>query len=214
MNFLKNLIGKDSEKEKEAERIRQHEITSKKISSILKQDQELVLMTSNCRIYTYSPSMLPQDWLFSGLEGNLCLIVDYSMKKVLLKLFELETFEVLFEIKFFEDFEKNYSCLTDDFHCIELNKGFLGLKFHNISQACELLKLVKTYTREFQEKLYDEYSKKEKKGSNYSNKDYITNIRSKFKLEKKPVLEELKKHVNTSTNTIEIFKPMYFYLLS
>ena len=108
------------------------EIEKRKIISILGKHKELIMMSTS-KIYTTNKSS--KSWLFSGVEGFLCFILDYELKAKFLILFDFTTFECLFKFELYISFEKNYKILSKNFHSFETEKGFIGIKFTNIEEA-------------------------------------------------------------------------------
>jgi hypothetical protein len=176
-------------------------IITKKLRSIFSKKQELIY-SLNANIYTCNHNK----WLNSTISGYLCLIHDYYKKSSYLVLYEPNNLEKMFELKLFSDFPSFYYELSNDFHYVELNNSFIGFKFNNIKNAKELIKIIKLYTDDYKNKIIEKKSTKTKNNN-------IDAIRKNFKFSKSN-FSDLKKFVNPSSFTIDVCKPLYFYLLS
>jgi hypothetical protein len=84
-------------------------------------------------------------WLFTDLEGFLCYVFDYNAKTRYLCLYDIETYELLFKFELYKEFEKYYNTVVDNFHCFEVNNGFIGLKFYDSNEANLFSVLVKKF---------------------------------------------------------------------
>lgn len=184
-----------------------YDLAVKKISAILSH-KELPIIAAPASLYTLNDKS--NKWLYSNLNGHLTLIGDYLQRRLVLKLYDFHTFELLFQITLFDDFQNYYTSLTPLFHSLELKKGFLGFKFNNTKLSADFLKLINMYNKEFQEMLF---SNEPTNDTKFLSPEFLKAYRSKFKLSK-PDISELKKNINPITNSIELCKPMYFYFLS
>lgn len=185
----------------------------KRIMSSLKASQT-VNGIAKASIYTIDEN--GSKWLYSSLTGYLTILIDYEINTTLIRLYDNQTFEKLFEIKFFKAFTDNYQSLSNDFHCIELTRSFIGFKFQYANQAESFFKTVKIFTDDYQNEIYSN-KKTSSNPSLYSKKSFGFDVfavcRKVFKLGKQNSTE-LKKYLNLSSQSIEICKPHYFYLLS
>ena len=67
-------------------------------------------------------------WLDSGIEGFLCFYYDRKEKLRFFTLFNKNTYDKLFYLELFINFHQYYTVLSNKFHCLELNQGFIGFK--------------------------------------------------------------------------------------
>ena len=104
-------------------------IEKEKILAILPDNQELQGDIFNAKLY--SSDKEGEDWLFSGLEGNLCLIVDYQIKTKYLIMYHPINYEKIFQYELYISFEKYFEELAPDFRSFEIESGFIGLQFDN-----------------------------------------------------------------------------------
>ena len=108
-------------------------IEKEKILAILPDNQELQGDIFNAKLY--SSDKEGEDWLFSGLEGNLCLIVDYQIKTKYLIMYHPINYEKIFQYELYISFEKYFEELAPDFRSFEIESGFIGLQFDNQDNA-------------------------------------------------------------------------------
>ena len=108
-------------------------IEKEKILAILPDNQELQGDIFNVKLY--SSDKEGEDWLFSGLEGNLCLIVDYQIKTKYLIMYHPINYEKIFQYELYISFEKYFEELAPDFRSFEIESGFIGLQFDNQDNA-------------------------------------------------------------------------------
>ena len=104
-------------------------IEKEKILAILPDNQELQGDIFNVKLY--SSDKEGEDWLFSGLEGNLCLIVDYQIKTKYLIMYHPINYEKVFQYELYISFDKYFEELAPDFRSFEIESGFIGLQFDN-----------------------------------------------------------------------------------
>ena len=108
-------------------------IEKEKILAILPDNQELQGDIFNVKLY--SSDKEGEDWRFSGLEGNLCLIVDYQIKTKYLIMYHSINYEKIFQYELYINFDKYFEELAPDFRSFEIETGFIGLQFDNQEYA-------------------------------------------------------------------------------
>ena len=65
-------------------------------------------------------------WSYSGLNGGLCLTIDRKLKGApLFRLYDLNSFEILFQVELYYNFHKYYQELNDHFHSFPIKGNFL-----------------------------------------------------------------------------------------
>ena len=104
-----------------------------KILAILPNNQELQGDISTVKIYSSDVDGI--DWLYSGLEGFLGLVVDYSIKTKYICLYDPTNYQKVFQYELYKGFEKFFEKLAPDFRSFEIENGFIGLKFEKIEEA-------------------------------------------------------------------------------
>lgn len=114
-----------------------------KILSILPPNVELAAK-ANAKLFT--SNVEGKLWLYSDLEGILCFLLDYQNKCTKLALFDVYSFEKLFEYELYKDFSKFFTNLSSDFRCFEADAGFVGIQFDTDSEASIFDVAVKKFT--------------------------------------------------------------------
>ena len=112
-----------------------------KILAILPNNQEL-----QGDIYTvkiYSSDREGEDWLYSGLEGLLALIIDNSVKTKYICLYDPTSYQKCFQYEMYKNFEKYFEELAPDFRSFEIESGFIGLQFESQDDAVNFERVVK-----------------------------------------------------------------------
>ena len=98
-----------------------------KILSILPSCQELQGQLFTAKLY--SSDMEGREWLYSGLEGHLILVMDSNVKTKYLCLYDPITYQKIFQYELYKDFDKSLKALAPDFICFEIESGFIGFQF-------------------------------------------------------------------------------------
>lgn len=91
-----------------------------KILSILPPNVELAAK-ANAKLFT--SNVEGKVWLYSDLEGIMCFLLDYQNKCTKLALFDVYSFEKLFEYELYKDFSpfnSKCSCSSSHFLCVYL----------------------------------------------------------------------------------------------
>ena len=63
------------------------------------------------------------------LGGILCFIIDRKLKSRFLRLFDINSSQLLFQLELCVNFARNYCRLRDKFYCFPLSKTILGINF-------------------------------------------------------------------------------------
>ena len=127
------------EQEEERGKINMEKI---KILAILPPSQELLGELFTVKLY--SSDTKGCDWLYSGLEGHLILVLDYSIKTKYLCLYDPITYQKLFQYELYKGFESYLKMLTIDFICFEIDSGFIGLQFEKDEDGPNFINLLNT----------------------------------------------------------------------
>lgn len=149
-----------------------------KILAILPNTQEL--QGELYQVKLYSSDKEGEDWLYSGLEGFLCLIIDYSYKTKYLCLYDPTTYQKCFQYELYKGFEKYFDTLAPDFRCFEIDSGFIGLQFNKEEDAVNLERVIKRITA-MKNDLYNKaLSKDHQKLQKEISKNYAKKLKELF----------------------------------
>ena len=144
----------------EIEKIR-NDMEKKKILAILPNNQELQGNIYNVKLY--SSDIEGINWLYSGLEGNLGLIVDFQAKTKYICIYDPITCEKLFQYELYNGFEKFFEELAPEFRCFEIESGFIGLKFENPGEMEEFVRTLNKIS--YMKNIFAKTKGKEKKNT-------------------------------------------------
>jgi hypothetical protein len=108
------------------------EIERRRLIAILGEDRELFALSS-VKIFTSGRD--GGNWLDSDLEGFLCFVIDQNDKSKYFYLYDTSTYDKLIQIELYQDFNRYYTVLCSNFHCFEMNHGFIGFRFEKVSEA-------------------------------------------------------------------------------
>ena len=113
------------------------------ISSLLINNYELI---SICFTKLYTAGATNKQWLYTGLEGGLTLVIDYRRKTARFLLFDLNSLEIIFENEFYKKFNIFYSSLSPTFQCFEVSGGFIGFSIPDKYDSDKFFKAVTSLT--------------------------------------------------------------------
>ena len=111
-----------------------------KLLAILPSSQELQGDLFQAKLY--SSDREGRDWLYSGLEGYLILIIDSSVKTKYLCLYDPITYQKLFQYELYKSFEKSLFQAANDFICFEIESGFIGFQLEKEEETQNFINLV------------------------------------------------------------------------
>ncbi|KAL4453206.1 hypothetical protein ABPG74_015437 [Tetrahymena malaccensis] len=106
------------------------------------------------------------EWIYSNLQGILCLIWDREKDNTpFLRLFDIETFDLLFEAEMYIDFSLSYASVNPTFYMFEYMSAFIGLQFISEEEAYSFsLKVMNQSLKDIkQEQNTEQQQPKEKK---------------------------------------------------
>ena len=112
-----------------------------KLLAILPNTQEL--QGDICTVKLYSSDREGEDWLYSGLEGLLTLVIDHSLKTKYICLYNPSTYQKCFQYELYKNFEKYFEELAPDFRSFEIEAGFIGLQFEKEEDAVNFERVIK-----------------------------------------------------------------------
>ena len=158
----------------------------------------------NAKIYTSNKEA--SHWLNSNLEGFLCFVLDREYKTKFIIMYSYITYEKLFEMELYCEFNKYYQIMDELFHCFEFGQGFIGFKFFNIEDA----KIFSFTISKFDDKLVSKILSADHQKSK-NNKEILTrNIKSvKERYIGKSIYDS-----KYCENGLKIIKPAYFDILN
>lgn len=92
-----------------------------------------VLIATVAKLYTNDGTN--HNWLYSNLAGAFCIVVDPDLHAVLLRLYDLNSYEVLFETELYYDFNDYLLELNSCFYCFPIEAGQIGISFAKAGEA-------------------------------------------------------------------------------
>jgi len=98
-------------------------------------------------IRLHSAENQEKKWVYTGLCGALCLIVDRKLGGVaVFKMYDLNSFSLVFEAELYYDFENFYTEMNDNFYCFPTpGNHFIGFSFADSEEALTFKSLVERY---------------------------------------------------------------------
>jgi len=96
-------------------------------------------------------------WLYSGLEGALVYCIDIRVKSCKFLMFDLKTYEIVFDCELYKEFDKAYKKGTERFYYFEVEDGFIGFEIPNMYQAEILSISIINFGDDYLKKKLNEY---------------------------------------------------------
>lgn len=185
------------------------ELERKKVIAMLTAggNKDLIKLVS-ARIYTTTKDT--DTWLYSDLEGLLCFVMDYDAKSRYFIMFDPDSYEVLYEMELYKNFNKYYHNVTEDVQCFEICNGFIGFKFFDNNEAKMFSLVVNRFDDNFVNILFESQTNKMKPSKKKINKkflEYCNILKEKFAT--KNIYDD-----NYIEDGLEICKSRYFELLN
>ncbi len=78
----------------------------------------------------------------ANLGGILCFIVDRKVKSRFFRLYDINSFQLLFQCELYIGFSQHYTFVCNKFYCFPLTKAVLGVEFANLNDALSFKRLV------------------------------------------------------------------------
>lgn len=102
---------------------------------LLEGEKSTILTTAIIKLFIFHQK--DQKWVYSGLAGGLCLVIDRSLKgAILFRLYDLNFFDILFEQELYYAFLDLYQELNEQFYCFPVIGNFVfGFSFADINEA-------------------------------------------------------------------------------
>ena len=99
-------------------------------------------------IRLFTGGFTDRKWIYSGLCGGLCFVIDRSLGGVpVFRMLDLNTYEFLFEYEQHINFCKSYIGLNDYFYYFDMKGGLIGFSFADSNDAEIFLNLVNKYNQ-------------------------------------------------------------------
>lgn len=121
-------------------------IQKKIIKSLLYGNYDIIKIIF-ARIYTFGNES--KSWLYSGLEGALVFCIEARLKVSRFLLFNLKSFEIVFDCELYKKFYNNFIKENDNFFYFEVNKGFIGFEIANKEEATSLEEQIQILTDDY-----------------------------------------------------------------
>ena len=156
----------------------------KKIINSLLYGKYEVMNISFARIHT--SEIKSKEWLYSGLEGALvyCLKADSKPNTCRFLMFDLKSFEIVFDCELYKKFEKAYKKGTERFYYFEISNGFIGFEIPDMSEAQILCAQVMNFKDEYIKTKVKEYKTLQAKELQEKSKRMLDKLDNRFKMEK------------------------------
>ena len=107
-------------------------VQTKIIKSILYGNYDIINISYG-RIYTCGKDS--KFWLYSGLEGALVFCIEVRAKNLRFLLFDLKTFEIVFDCELYKKFSNALKKPKDTFFYFGVNEGFIGIEIPDRNEA-------------------------------------------------------------------------------
>lgn len=130
-------------------------IVQKKIIKSLLYSHYDIMNIFFARIHTCGKNS--EYWLYSGLEGALVYCIDTRVKSCRFLMFDLKSFEIVFDCELYKKFDKAYKKGTERFYYFEVENGFIGLEIPNMSEAEILAASIMSFGDDYIKKKLKEY---------------------------------------------------------
>ena len=117
------------------------DLTKKKILSVLPPHLELQGDIYNVKLFSCDRD--GKNWLYSDVEGELGLVIDYQLKTKYLMIYDSTSIEKIFQYELYNNFVKFYEELAPDFRSFEIDSGFMGFQFDSKEEATQFDLIIK-----------------------------------------------------------------------
>lgn len=82
----------------------------------------------------------------ANLAGILCFLVDRKLKSRFLRLYDINTSELIFQTELFINVAQHYQKISEKFYVLPLVKTVIGIEFANLNDALFMRKLMTSMT--------------------------------------------------------------------
>ena len=129
-------------------------VQKKIITSILYGNYDIMSIYYG-RIYTCAKDS--KFWLYSGLEGALVYCIEVRAKTLRFLLFDLKTYEIVFDCELYKKFNQAFKKGTDTFYYFGVNEGFIGFEIPDQNEAVALEEEISSITDDLVKTRLKEY---------------------------------------------------------
>ena len=136
-------------------------IQKRKIDSVIPEDCEIIAIAMG---KLFSSDMEGKIWLYSDIEGLICFLVNYKIKTTYLIIYDSYSFEKLFQVELYKNFNQYYYILASDFRCFEIENGFFGIQFEIPKEAEVFDVVIKKFSGNVLEQLFSADATPKKQG--------------------------------------------------
>ena len=158
------------------------------------------------RIYTLGKEN--KFWLYSGLEGALVYCIDIKAKVLRFLLFNLKTYEIVFDCELYKKFNLEFQKGNDTFYFFGVSDGYIGLEIPDINEALNLGKNIAAYNDDFAKKKLKEIKLMRENEIKEKGLQMIKLLKQKFNNNlNQPIKSEVvinQNELEKSFNTIEV----------
>ena len=119
-------------------------LVQKKIIKSLLYGNYDIMSIYYARIYTLGKDS--KFWLYSGLEGALVYCIDLRPRVLRFLLFNLKTYEIVFDCELYKKFSPSFLKATDTFFYFGVNDGYIGLEIPDQKEASDLYEEIASYS--------------------------------------------------------------------
>ena len=181
-------------------------LVQKKIISSLLYGYYDILSIYFARIYTVGKEN--KFWLYSGLEGALIYCIDLRAKVLRFLLFNLKTYEIIFDCELYKKFNLDFQKGNDTFYFFGVNGGYIGLEIPNKQEADKLGEEIASLSEDLVKNKLKNIKNMKENEMKLRGLKMIKLLKQKLKNSlKKPIKSELvinQRELENSLNTIEI----------
>jgi len=155
------------------------------------------------RIYTLGKDS--KFWLYSGLEGALIYCIDLRPRVLRFLLFNLKTYEIVFDCELYKKFNQSFQKGTDTFFYFDVNDGYIGFEIPDLEEAASLEEQISSYNddliknrlKEIKHMKENELKEKGRQMIKLLSKKYNNNSKKQIKSEIILNQNELENSINT-----------------
>jgi len=123
-------------------------VSSEQLSklSYLNGEKSTIITTGIARLHTSNKA--DRKWLYTELCGAICLVIDRGLGGIpFFRMYDLNTFDMVFECELYLDFHNSYVEINDFFHCFEVpGEFFIGFSFADSNEAMKFRVCVQNYS--------------------------------------------------------------------
>lgn len=123
---------------------------------ILEGETSSILATAVTKLFIFHTK--DERWLYTGLSGALCLVIDRKLKgAILFRLYDLNLYDIVFEQEVYYEFLHLYQELNEQFFCFPVIGNFVfGFSFAEINEAINFKLKITQYCPSKEKKINEE----------------------------------------------------------